>query len=279
MRRVLIIALVLVVAAGGAGAIYYFRLTAPVEVSDHAPVAPTLAVPAAAASPTPVAAAVITPDGSAAATASGGSVATLAPDTPGTPRPAGTPTTGRVYRIDPKQSRASYAVQETFFWENNRLFTAVGTTSGVAGDILIDRANPSASQVGEIVIDISQLTSDDSRRDNAIRRQWLESSRYPKVTFKTTAIEGLPATIAEGTPYTFRLTGDLTIRTSTQRVTWDITATLDGDTLRGKATLQTKMTTFGFQPPRLADIGVEDDITLTLDLIAPVVTATILTTD
>jgi polyisoprenoid-binding protein YceI len=271
MRRVLIIALVLVLAASGVGAIYYFRLTAPVEVSDQAPVAPTLAVPAAAASASPAA--------SATATASSSSVATPVPATPGTPRPAGTPATGRVYRIDPKQSRASYAVQETFFWENNRLFTAVGTTSAVAGDILIDRANPSASQVGEIVIDISQLTSDDSRRDNAIRRQWLESARYPKATFKTTAIEGLPATIAEGNPYTFRLTGDLTIRTSTQRVTWDVTATLDSDTLRGKATLQTKMTTFGFQPPRLADIGVEDDIILTLDLVAPAVTAASLTTD
>jgi polyisoprenoid-binding protein YceI len=266
MRRVLIVGLVLVVAVAGAGGIYFYRLTAPVEVSDQPPVAPTLAMPGVASSPTRPVAAGATPVGSAVAAVAG---------TPGTPPVVGSPTTGRVYRIDPKQSRASYAVGETFFFENNRHFTAVGTTSAVAGDILIDRANPGASQVGEIVIDISQLTSDDSRRDNAIRRQWLESARYPKVTFKTTAIEGLPATIADGTPYAFKLIGDLTIRTVTRGVTWDVTATLDGDVLRGKATVQIKMTDFGFQPPRLADIGVEDEVVLTIDFVATGVSASL----
>jgi polyisoprenoid-binding protein YceI len=266
MRRVLLGVLVLIVAAAGAGGIYFFRLTAPVEVSDQVPVAPTLAVPAGAASPTRPVAAGVTPVGSAGTPV--GSAGAVVAGTPGTPPVVASPVAGRVYRIDSKQSTASYAVGETFFFENNRHFVAVGTTSAVAGDILIDRVNPAATQVGEIVIDISQLRSDDSRRDNAIRRQWLESSRYPKATLKTTTIAGLPAALVDGTPYAFRLTGDLTIRTTTRSVTWEVTATLDGETLRGKATVPIKLTDFGIQPPKLVDLGVEDDVVLTLEFVA-----------
>ena len=90
MRRVLIGVLVLLVAAAGAGGIYFFRLTAPVEVSDQAPVAPTLAVPVGAASPTRPA---------AGSTTTGTATSAIA-GTPGTPAIVASPIAGRVYRID-----------------------------------------------------------------------------------------------------------------------------------------------------------------------------------
>ena len=86
-----------------------------------------------------------------------------------------------IYRIDPAQSEARYTVDETFF-DARGLVTVVGTTNGVAGDISIDRANPAASRVGEIVVDISQLRTDERSRDNAIRREWLQSARFPLAT-------------------------------------------------------------------------------------------------
>lgn len=178
------------------------------------------------------------------------------------------PGSGRRYRIDPRQSRAAYTAEETFLFENNRFFTAVGVTRGIAGEIVIDRANPAASRVGEIVVDISQLTSDDARRDNAIRRTALESARYPLATFRTTALVGLPPTIAGGQTYPFQATGDLTIRTATRRVTWEMTATLNSETLHITATLKLKMSDFGVPPPRLSDLRVEDDLTLTLEIVA-----------
>ena len=57
---------------------------------------------------------------------------------------------------------------------------------------------PAQSQIGELVIDISQFTSDESRRDNFIRRQGLESATYPQASFKTTSITGLPDKVAVG---------------------------------------------------------------------------------
>jgi polyisoprenoid-binding protein YceI len=161
----------------------------------------------------------------------------------------------------------SYSVDETFF-DNRGLVTAVGTTNAVAGDLLLDRGNLGASSVGEIVVDISQLRSDEPSRDNAIRNEWLESARYPLATFKNASLQDMPTSWREGEPFHFKMVGDLTIRTATRNVPWDVEVTLDGEELRGKATTQIRMTDFGFQPPSLRLISVEDEVALTIDFVA-----------
>jgi polyisoprenoid-binding protein YceI len=65
------------------------------------------------------------------------------------------------------------------------------------------------------------------------------------------------------------MTGDMTIREMTRKQTWDVTATLDGDTLRGTAKTDIKMTQYGVDPPDIAGfVRVEDDVVLTLDFVA-----------
>jgi polyisoprenoid-binding protein YceI len=172
-----------------------------------------------------------------------------------------------VYRIDPDQSQASYRVGETFF-DQRGFVIAVGTTNAVAGDILIDPANLTASQVGEIVVDISQLRTDEPMRDNAIRRRWLESARYPLAKFNNAKIVGMPASTPDGQAFKFQITGDMTVREVTNSITWDAEATLEGDTLRGTATTKLKMSEFGIEPPSLLDLKVEDDVELTLEFVA-----------
>lgn len=251
MRKILLPLLAMIAAAGLAGAVYFLRLTAPVEVSDEPPIAPTLAPPGGRGVPADASPAAV-----AARTATGRAAI------------PGTAAVGRRYRVDPGQSRASYAVEETFLFENNRLFTAVGVTRGIAGEILLDPADPAAARVGEIVVHVGQLTSDEPRRDNAIRRIALESERYPLATFRTTALDGLPAAITPGTTYHFRATGELTLRTATRTVTWALTATLTAERLLITATAPIKMSDFGIMPPNLSDLRVRDDVTLTLELIA-----------
>jgi polyisoprenoid-binding protein YceI len=246
-----------------AGTVYYLWLTAPVQVSTTPPVAPTLAV---ASNPTPARA--VSPTAPPTADLTPNAPATRA-ETPQSAfeTPAGASNTAQVYRIDPTQSEASYSVEETFF-QGNRLFTAVGRTNAVAGDILMDRANLAASQIGEIVVDISQLETDSPQRDNAIRNAYLESARYPLATFKNATISDIPPTWAEGQLFAFKMTGDMTVRDITQPITWDVQATLERDVLRGEATTQIKMSQFGVEPPRLATLAVEDDMVLTLRFVA-----------
>jgi len=208
---------------------------------------PPTSTPAAAISPTPLPTA--TPQVAPTAPTAGGGIV--------------------VFKIVPGESQATYEVGETFFNQNNRFNVAVGVTSAVEGQIEANLADPPASRLGPITVDVSQLRSDSSRRDNYIRNNALESARYPIVTFTPTAVEGLPTTYAEGQDYTFRVSGNLTVREVTRPVTFEVTARLEGQTLSGTATTTIRMSDFGIGPIDLVGIlRTEDEVKLTLKFVA-----------
>jgi polyisoprenoid-binding protein YceI len=227
-KRVLLVLAGLVTIGLVVAGSYYLWLTAPVTVSSVPPAAPTLAP---------------------------------------SPRAGETAPTTRLYRIDPTRSEALYRVDETFF--DQRGFVVVtGTTRGVAGDILLNPTDLPSAQVGEIVVDVSQLATDEPSRDNAIRRAYLESLRYPLARFTGATILNAPRALQEGVPVRFQLQGTLTVRETPRQVTWDVEAHLQGDLLSATATLPIRMTDFGIEPPRLAMLTVEDEVLLTLRVVA-----------
>ncbi|HET9494402.1 MAG TPA: hypothetical protein VFR15_09245, partial [Chloroflexia bacterium] len=153
-KRILLVALGVFALLAGAALIYYLQLTAPVEVSSTPPSAATIAVSGRLpASPTTAPTAVA--EAQPSPTTTEAQVESTPTEPPAPPAPART-----LYRIDASRSQASYTVDETFF-DARGLVTVVGTTNAVAGEILFDPANPPASQVGEIVVDLSQLRTDD----------------------------------------------------------------------------------------------------------------------
>lgn len=173
------------------------------------------------------------------------------------------------YKIVPGESSLQYEVGETFINENNRFAVAVGVTPQVSGEITVDTANPQNSAIGAIIADVSQFTSDSGRRDNAIRGRFLESSRYPMVTFTPTSFEGLPETYQEGQDITFKVTGDLTIRETTLPASFDVTARLEGGALTGQAVTTILMSEFGFGPISIGGIlNTEDEAKVTLNFVA-----------
>ncbi len=170
------------------------------------------------------------------------------------------------FSLDPAQSEVSYAVDETFLNENNRLNTAIGKTQQITGELTIDLANPAASPSGEFTVDISTLTTDSSRRDNAIRGRWLESSRFPTAKFTLTQVSDFPANPQEGQQIQFKLAGDLLIRDTTKPITWDVTAVLNGGQLTGTATTFLMMADWGVSPPNIGGmLIVKDGVTLTMN--------------
>ena len=167
------------------------------------------------------------------------------------------------FSIVPAESQVTYRVNETFIREGNRLNTAVGTTTAVKGEIVVDRAVPRNSRIGPITVDISTFRSDSARRDRAIRERWLESSRFPTAAFRAANLEGLPGAVRDGEDVRFRVAGDLTIRDVTRTVRFDVTLRLDGTTLRGEARTAIRMTDFGFEPPSILGIlRAEDEVRL-----------------
>lgn len=225
-----------------------------------------LAACAPAAAPTPTAA--------PAATAT--SVAVPPAESSPEPPAEGVTLDVRSFGIDPSRSQASYIAEEEFFndavgmlGKALGLANAVGVTNAVEGEFTLLPSTPPQVTSGQFQVDISTLKSDDNRRDNRIRERWLESSRYPTATFVPSAIQDFPADAAEGQPFSFKLAGNMTIREATKPVVFDVTATLQGDTLSGTAQTELLMSDFGFEAPEMPGLlKVMDAVTVRLEFVA-----------
>jgi polyisoprenoid-binding protein YceI len=169
------------------------------------------------------------------------------------------------YAVVPKASEVRYRVREQLVGlslPND----AVGATSVVEGAIALDgqgRVLP-GSRFGA---DLRTLRSDEARRDNYVRRNTLETDRYPTVTFAPTELRGLPPTLPATGTATIELVGDLTVREVTRRVTWMATATFAGPALTVRARTEFRFGDFGLRIPRVSVVlSVEDEIRLEADL-------------
>ena len=194
-----------------------------------------------------------------------------------TEAPAAATGGARTFVIVPGESKAGYEVDEEFFaGAASRLGIqpgkgkTVGSTDQVNGQLTLDfsGATPQITS-GEFQVEISTLKSDQSRRDNRIRTDWLQSATYPIASFKATGIQNGPASYTEGEEVSFQLAGDLTIREITQPVVFDVKATLNGDTITGTATTAFLMSQFGVDPPAMGNMfTVGDNTVVTLTLVA-----------
>jgi polyisoprenoid-binding protein YceI len=80
---------------------------------------------------------------------------------------------------------------------------------------------------------------------------------------------GAPASYTDGQEVQFQLVGDLAVRSISLPVTFDVTATLTGDTITGVAEAKVKLTDFGITPPNFADtLVVADLFTIRIELTA-----------
>ncbi len=178
-----------------------------------------------------------------------------------------------VYRISQNDSVAQYVINEVLNGADTRV---VGTTDQVAGDILINLADPSQSQVGEIRINARTFATDESRRDNSVARFILQSENDANefITFVPTAISGLPESAEIGDTLSFQITGDLTIAGTTSAVTFEVTAALVSENqLTGSAATTVNYADFNLNIPDVPFVAsVEDTVILSLDFVANAVT-------
>ena len=110
------------------------------------------------------------------------------------------------------------------------LNTVVGTTDQVAGQLSVNLADLSQTQVGVIQINARTLVTDNDFRNRAINNEILDTGQFEFITFTPTAVEGLPASATVGETITFTLVGDLTIRDITQPATFTVEATAVSET-------------------------------------------------
>jgi polyisoprenoid-binding protein YceI len=176
---------------------------------------------------------------------------------------------GAVFTIDSSGSEASFTIDEVLFGQAN---TVVGKTSQVAGQIQVDKSDPSKSTVGQIKVDLTGLTTDSNLRNNTIQGRILETGDVSNqfATFTPKSLSGLPASVMVGQPFSFKITGDLTIHGVTRQATFDAQVTLESDTkLSGQAQTTVKYKDFGIQIPDVPSVsGVSDTVKLALTFTA-----------
>ena len=188
--------------------------------------------------------------------------------------PAGGP--GRTFFLVAAESQASYTVEEEFFSGAVQalgkvlgFFTALGVTNDMDGQITLDFTTTPQVVEGMFTVVIRSLTSDDNRRDNRIRSEFLESNQYPLATFVPLNLSGIPAGYQEGTETNFQLDGLLTIRDVQRPASFSGSAVLSGNVLRGTMTTTILMTEFGFTPPEITNLmKANNEALLTIEFLA-----------
>ena len=255
-RISILVAAALVV--GVAGVWYFFiRDSAPAPVSLETAVSsvqqtatPTPTPAPATATPAPATAAPTT--AAAEATATTAPASTPAPTA--TPTPTEEPAAEAVWPDDPTGEWVVSSTGETFvgYRVNEVLagigaFTAVGRTSAVTGSLAFDGA---AITSVEIEGDLTQLRSNDSRRDRTLESQSLETGTHPTASFSLTqpiALDGVPA---EGDKIAVDAVGELTLH----GVTNEVTIRLEGQRTDGYVvvvgSIEILFSDYGMETPR-----------------------------
>ncbi len=174
-----------------------------------------------------------------------------------------------LYRIAPEASTASFTLQEDL--RGNRI-DVIGTTSEVAGDVIIDFSNPAVSQMGTIRINARTLSTDQEFRNRALRAEILLSSQdqYEYIEFVPTALNGLPESVTVGETYSFEIEGDLTIISTTNPVTFTAQVTINSETqITGSASTTILYADWGIRIPNAPGVSnVTDDVTLVIGFVA-----------
>lgn len=146
---------------------------------------------------------------------------------------------------------------------------AVGRTSAVAGSVTLKRQGETiiASDTN-FTADLTQLRSDEARRDSRMRSVGIETERFPSATFVAASPIELPATALSGAVTKVQVPGDLTIHGVTKRVTMPLEVKANGSQVEVAGTLTFPFGDFGMSAPNVGGIvTVESNPTLELKLV------------
>jgi len=117
------------------------------------------------------------------------------------------------WTVDKAHSQVEFGVKHMMFT------TVRGQFRDFDATIRLDEANPNESTV-EAVIDAASIDTSVADRDNHLRSaDFFDAEKHPKLTFRSTRIEG--AAFEEGRRFT--VIGDLTIRGTTREIALEAT--------------------------------------------------------
>ncbi len=180
----------------------------------------------------------------------------------------------QTFRIVPQiqgisaRTEASYFADEKFAGVSLPS-TAKGTTAGVTGEFHLTPDGLDPSKTSQFTVDLTGLRSDQGQRDRQVQDRGLETSRFPRATFKATRLEGWPREFPQGQQVTMQLTGMFDLHGVQKEVTWEVKANKSGNVMTGIATINFRYADFNIEVLNVANfVSVEDDVTLQVQVVA-----------
>ncbi len=150
-------------------------------------------------------------------------------------------------------SEVGYRVEEVI---NGLDKTANGRTKDVTGSIVIDGTTATS---GEFTVDMTTVSSDQSRRDNAFRGEIMEVDQFPTATFVLTAPIEFGAIPDEGGTVSAEATGDLTLHGVTRSVTFEVEATFKNGRIGVLGQIPVLFADYDIDNPSRGPISTEDN--------------------
>jgi polyisoprenoid-binding protein YceI len=150
---------------------------------------------------------------------------------------------------------------------------AVLVATGATGTFVL-KDDGTFSSDAKISFDMTTLASDNRDRDNFIKGDTLQTRQFPKAEFVPTKTTGLTLPMPASGEFTFKLTGQMTIKGKTKEVTFDVQARRTGNELTATATAAPawKFADFGMTAPSVPFrvVSIVDEIRVVVDLVATV---------
>ena len=127
---------------------------------------------------------------------------------------------------------------------------AVGRTGAITGQVTINDAGGSYSASNaNFTVDVSQLKSDEDRRDNKIRTLGLETDKYPQATFSAAGPIAIPQDAVDGKTVTVQAEGDLKLHGVAKKVSIPLEVRRNGPQLEIVGNYQFSWSDFGMTAP------------------------------
>ncbi|MBI4884495.1 MAG: YceI family protein [Actinobacteria bacterium] len=149
-------------------------------------------------------------------------------------------------------SEVGYRVEENI---NGFDTTANGRTNVITGEFTIVGTQVT---VGDFTVDMTTVSSDESRRDNQFNGRVMSVDTFPTATFALTEPISFGEVPADGSTITATATGDLTLRGVTKSVTFEVEATFESGRIGVFGQIPVVFADFGIPNPSRATITTED---------------------
>ena len=179
--------------------------------------------------------------------------------------PAASTATFLRFVVAPTGNEARYRVREQLVGRDLPN-DVIGATKDVTGRLLVEPDGTVIRDSSKIVVQVATLKTDQTRRDNYLRRNTLETAKYPTVDVVPQTFSGITSPIAPGTSREFSLVANVTIHGVTRPTTWQVTARAEGKDVVGTAKTAFTFKDFNLEQPRVPIVlSVADTVRLEYD--------------